>query len=291
MTGATGQVARSFAEAASGVASIEVEFAVRPLFDLAHPGSAERVIAAARPDLVINAAALTAVDAAESDSALAQRINASGACEVAAGARAVGAPVIQLSTDYVFDGQSADPYRVDHSTRPINVYGRSKLDGEMLVRSATPDHLILRTSWVYSPFGRNFVTTMLGLARDRDEVRVVADQRGSPTSALDLARALIAIAGRLEAGDRTGLGETYHLTGSGSCSWAEFAVEVFRLSAAHGGPAARVVPIATADYPTPAARPACSILDNGKFVRDFGFALPRWTESLAVVVERILETR
>ncbi|MES2001543.1 MAG: dTDP-4-dehydrorhamnose reductase [Pseudomonadota bacterium] len=291
VTGATGQLARSLSQAASSRADLDVRCVGRPELALETPGSASEIVAAVRPDLVINAAAFTAVDQAEAEADHAWQINAVGAGEVAGAAHALGAPVIQLSTDYVFDGRSRRPYREDDPTGPINEYGRSKLGGEAAVRAANPDHLIVRTSWVFSPFGRNFVANMLGLAENRDEIRVICDQHGSPTSALDLADALLAVARRIGTGDSRSLGQTFHLSGSGSCSWADFATEIFAASKRLGGPSASVIPIASAEFPSPAARPSYSILDNQAFIAEFGFSLPEWRESAALVVERILAQR
>jgi dTDP-4-dehydrorhamnose reductase len=284
VTGRHGQLARSLAEraAASGVA---VELVGRPDIDLAVEGSARSAIVAARPDLVINTAAFTAVDQAEHDEALALRINGEAAGEVAAAAAEIGAGVIQLSTDYVFDGAAIAPLNEEAPTAPINVYGRSKLAGEQAVRSANPAHLILRTSWLLSPFGRNFVRTMVDLGLERDRLTVVADQRGNPTSALDLADAIIHVARRWHS---VGKGETYHLAGSGIASWFDVAEAVHAELARLGRDPAKVDPIATADWPTPARRPAYSALDSGKFERDFGWTMPDWRVSLPAIVERIL---
>ena len=291
VTGATGQLARSLSQTASSYADLDVRCVGRPELALETPGSAASVVATVRPDLVINAAAFTAVDQAEAEADHAWQINAVGAGEVARAAHAIGAPLIQLSTDYVFDGQMRRPYREDDPTGPINEYGRSKLGGEAAVRAANPAHLIVRTSWVFSPFGRNFVSNMLGLAEGRDEIRVISDQQGSPTSALDLADALLALARRIGSGDSRSLGRTFHLSGSGSCSWADFATEIFAASKRRGGPTANVVPIPSAEYPTPAARPPYSILDNRAFIAEFGFGLPEWRESVGLVVERIFARR
>lgn len=288
VTGREGQLVRSLLERASAFPDLEVIAAGRPLVDLAEPDSIGTAIRAVQPDLVINAAAYTAVDRAEAEPELAFRINAEAAGEAAAAAREVGAPVIQLSTDYVFDGRSGEPYREDAPTNPLNIYGASKLRGEEAVRSANPRHLILRTSWVYSPFGSNFVKTMLRLAEERKEVRVVADQHGSPTSALDLADALLRIAREMPS--RTaGEGSTCHLAGAGSCSWAEFAAEIFKASEASGGPSAIVVPIGSSDYPTPAARPLRSVLDTSAIRTAFGIQLRPWQSSVRDVVARLLK--
>lgn len=287
VTGRQGQLARSIAERAADHPSLEIIFTSRADADLSSSGSVAAVIAAIQPDLIVNAAAYTAVDQAEGEPALAFRINAEGAGEAAAAALEVGAAVIQLSTDYVFDGRAGEPYREDAPTEPLSVYGRSKLAGEEAVRRGNPDHLILRTSWVYSPFGRNFVRTMLSLAAQKDVLEVVDDQVGCPTSALDLAGAILAIVQRWQEGDRTGLGETYHLAGSGSASWYELAGEIMGQCRRLGLPTAQVQPIATADWPTKATRPAQAMLDCSKIERDLGLRLPEWRRSVAQTVERL----
>lgn len=287
--GRNGQLAMSLVERARGHDHIKIATLGRPDVDLETPGSATAAIKALSPNWVINAAAYTAVDKAEDEPERAFQVNAEGAGEIAAAARQIGAQVIQISTDYVFDGGSSEPYREDAPTNPLGVYGRSKLAGEERVRSANPDHLILRTAWVYSPFGRNFVKTMLKSAKDRDEVSVVADQIGCPTSALDLADALLAIVSDCrDDGDQNICG-TYHLTGRGECSWADFAEEIYRISALRGGPSAGVRRIATADFPTVARRPRNSVLDSSKFGRRFGFNLPPRHQSLILAVERLVE--
>jgi len=188
---------------------------------------------------------------------------------------------------YLEDGEiAAEPYREDAPTEPLSVYGRSKLAGEKAVRAVNPEHVILRTAWVYSPFGRNFVRTMLTMA-DRQVLRVVDDQRGCPTSALDFAEAILQIAGRWQGGDRTGLGETFHLAGGGSASWFDFAVEIMDQCRRLGLPTAEVRPIATADWPTKAMRPANAVLNCSKIERDLGLRLPEWRRSVAETVERL----
>jgi dTDP-4-dehydrorhamnose reductase len=283
VTGLRSQLAHSLQEKAAGHPDIQLEFVGRPELELVEPGRAAAIIAERRPDVVINAAAYTMVDQAESEPELAFRINGDAAGEVAAAARDIDAKVIQISTDYVFDGEAHEPYTEDDSAAPLNVYGRSKLAGEEQVRAANPDHLIVRTSWVYSPFGHNFVKTMFRLAADRDELRIVSDQQGCPTNALDLAGALLtALPGMRD------WGATYHLAAPEPCSWADLASAVFKTSRAIGGPSADVVPISTADYPTPARRPMHSALDSGRFARDFGIRLPDWRSSVAAVVERLV---
>lgn len=280
VTGRNGQLAQSLAERDGD----DIMLAGRPEFDLAVAGSARTAILAARPDLVVNAAAFTAVDLAETEQALAHRINADAAGEVAGAAYEVGIPVIQISTDYVFDGLKSAPHLETDATNPVNAYGRSKLAGEDSVRSANPDHLILRTSWLISPFGKNFVRTMVNLGQQRDRLSVVADQYGNPTSALDLADAILVVARRWKTGDRTGLGQTYHLAGTGIASWYDLAATVQQ----EAGNATKVVPIATADWPTSATRPVYSALDSTKFARDFGHNMPDWRASLGPIVKRLV---
>lgn len=283
LTGREGQVAQSLREKVSEWPELELIPAGRPEVDLAEPGSVARVIRAVSPDLVINAAAYTAVDQAEDEPELAFRVNAGAAGEAAAAARNVNAAILHLSTDYVFDGRASTAYGEDAPTNPLSIYGRSKLAGEEAVRAANPDHIILRTAWVYSPFGRNFVRTMVAAARDRDVLNVVDDQHGSPTSALDLADAILAIARQWPPDS----GRTYHLAGSGSASWFELAETVMANCRRLGLTAAEVHPITTADWPTRAVRPAHAVLDCTKVERDLGIRLPDWRDSVAATVERL----
>lgn len=287
VTGTQGQLARSLVERAASHPQFELVAAGRPELDLEIPGSAAAAVRSIAPDVVINAAAYTAVDQAEDEPDRAMRINGEAAGELAAAARAIGAPIIQISTDYVFDGRSAAPYAEDAPTNPIGAYGRSKLAGEERVRQANPDHLILRTAWVYSPFGHNFVKTMMRLAQTRDGLTVVADQIGNPSSALDLADGILAMLEGWRDGERIGLGGTYHLAGTGSASWFDFARAIFDECRARGLPAAEVEPIRTADWPTKAARPANSQLDSSKFSQDFDWQMPDWRQSMANAVSRL----
>jgi dTDP-4-dehydrorhamnose reductase len=238
---------------------------------------------------VINAAAYTAVDKAEAEPDLAMRVNGEGARAVAAAAARTGRPVVQISTDYVFDGVLDRPYCEDDPVGPLGVYGRTKLAGETAVAAANARHVIARTAWVYSPFGHNFLKTMLRLGLTRDEVDVVADQWGAPTSALDLADALIAMARRLVGEpDNASLYGAFHATGSLYTSWAGFAAAIFAQAAMLGRRPVAVTPISTAQYPTPAARPANSRLDAGKLHRVYGLALPEWRSSAQHCVKRLI---
>lgn len=284
VTGAHGQLARSLVERAEHQQALEIIPLARPDLDLEIPGSARASIAKARPDLVINAAAYTAVDQAEDEPQRVFRINADGAGEVAEAATQLGVPLIQISTDYVFDGRNSSPYDENAVPNPIGVYGASKLAGEKRVRAANPRHAIVRVAWVYSPFGRNFVKSIMTAAATRDRLTVVDDQRGSPTSALDLADALIAMVVA-----NCGWGETYHLVSRGTASWCEFAREIMVQRKALGLSHISVDPIQTEDWPTRAERPRNSALDSGKFERTFGFSMPDWRLSLAEVVGRLAQ--
>ena len=287
VTGRNGQLATSLGlrAAATGIAVIA---AGRPELDLEHPASVEKAIAAARPDIVVNAAAYTAVDQAEQEAGRAYAVNCAGAEAAAQAAARLGVPFIHLSTDYVYPGDKAGPYVETDATGPLGIYGKSKLAGEIAVRDAHARALILRTSWVYSPFGANFVKTMLRVGRQRDLVSVVDDQIGNPTSALDLAGAILAIAPELV--DSGGMAATFHLCGKGEASWYGFAREIFAVSGRLGGPHPKVRAIATAEYPTPARRPANSRLSTAAFNRQFGFELRPWTEAVADTVGLLLKS-
>jgi dTDP-4-dehydrorhamnose reductase len=237
---------------------------------------------------VINAGAYTAVDAAEGDAVAAWRINALAPAALAAACAERGVPIVQLSTDYVFDGAKDGPWLPDDPIRPLSVYGASKAGGELAVRASGARHPIVRTAWVVSPHGRNFVKTMLRLGAERDELGVVADQHGSPTAAADLARAVQAVTLRLtrDAALQSG---TWHAVNAGEATWHELAEHVFAEAGRRGRQAPRVNAIRTSDYPTPAARPANSRLDTATFARDFGLVLPPWREGVSGIVAELLE--
>ncbi|KRB14949.1 dTDP-4-dehydrorhamnose reductase [Mesorhizobium sp. Root695] len=291
VTGREGQVAASLLEAGQGRAGVEVIAIGRPDLDLARPDTVVEAIAAAKPDIVVSAAAYTAVDQAEDEPDLAFAVNAVGAGKVAQAARRLGVPVIHLSTDYVFDGSAPGAYVETDATAPLGIYGASKLAGEQAVASANPRHLILRTAWVYSPFGKNFVKTMLRLAADRDEISVVADQWGNPTSALDIADAILHAAARLYGNKDSAAFGIYHLAGTGEANWSGFARHILDTSRVFGGPWARVRDIATMDYPTKARRPANSRLSSAKFASVFGWNAPDWRAAAGRVVEQLLARR
>jgi len=287
VTGSRGQVVRALLERAGP--ELEVITLGRPEFDLTETAEVTPLMAARKPDVIVNAAAYTAVDKAEREPDLAFAVNGAGAGAVARAAAALGVPVIQISTDYVFDGTGDRPLAEADPTGPIGVYGASKLAGERQVLAATNNYAILRTAWVYAPFGANFVRTMLRLAKSKDELGVVADQWGAPTSALDIAAAIDAVARNfVNAPNDPDLRGVFHMTAAGGpVSWADFAAEIFVQSTARGGPTARVRPIATADYPTPAKRPGWSWLDGAKLQRIHGVVLPDWRDGLRRTIDRL----
>ena len=292
VTGGAGQLVNSMAERGP-LAGHDVIPIGRPVLDLALPSddAVHAALDAARADVIVNAAAHTAVDKAESEPDLAFAINADGAGAVARATARIGLPLVHISTDYVFSGEKAGPYVESDATGPTGVYGASKLAGEEAVLASGADVAILRTAWVYSPFGANFVKTMLRLAESRDEVGVVGDQHGNPTSALDLADAVIAVARHLVEGPDGRHRGIFHATGDGAGTWADLAEAVFAASAANGGPSARVKRIATADYPTPARRPRNSRLDCTALFERHGVRFPDWRISVAAVTARLLHEK
>ncbi|MEE9922412.1 MAG: dTDP-4-dehydrorhamnose reductase [Brucella anthropi] len=287
VTGREGQVVQSLLEKADQRPDLEVIALSRPELDLKKPDTVRSAIEAIKPDLVVSAAAYTAVDLAEDEQEFAFAVNATGAQAVAETAKICGVPVIHLSTDYVFAGDADEPYVETDSTGPRSVYGSSKLEGERLVAQVNPRHIILRTAWVYSPFGKNFVKTMLKLAETRDALSVVSDQWGNPTSALDIADAIIQVADHLAVTPGFSAYGVYHLVGTGDTNWSGFARAIFDESAKLGGPTATVTDIATADYPTKAARPANSRLSTAKFQEVFDWSAPHWQSSLRDVLARL----
>ncbi|MBX5235195.1 dTDP-4-dehydrorhamnose reductase [Rhizobium sp. NLR4a] len=287
VTGKQGQLVQSLLRRGAET-DVDISAVGRREMDLANPTSIAAAFSALRPDLIVSAAAYTAVDKAESEAELAFSVNATGAGAVAEAAARIEVPVIHISTDYVFSGDKATAYSEEDATAPISVYGRSKLAGEKAVAAVNPNHVILRTAWVYSPFGTNFLKTMLRLSETRDHLRVVADQTGCPTSALDIADAVLAIATRIVADPAPSLRGTFHLTGSGEASWADFAEEIFAELHKSGGKKVEVERIPTADYPTAAMRPANSRLSGDKLARTYGIRLPEWKQSMMVVMQDLL---
>lgn len=288
VTGKQGQVVQSLIERA-GPAGHEVVTLGRPELDLARPEQLETLLAALRPDAVVSAAAYTAVDKAESEPELAHAVNAEGPAALARAAAALRLPLVHLSTDYVFDGAGDRPYRESDPVAPLGVYGRTKLAGEQAVLARHPDNsVVLRTAWVFSPFGANFAKTMLRLAAERDEVRVVADQIGNPTNALDIADAILRVAENLKRDPDARLRGIFHMTAAGEASWAGFAEEIFAVAQRQGGPYAKVRHITTADYPTPASRPANSRLDCARLADCHDVRLPDWQTATEQVVTRLV---
>jgi len=288
VTGKTGQVVTALIERGTA-AGVDVVPLGRPELDLSNAREGMDAIANSKADVIVSAAAYTAVDKAETDEAAAEAINATGPGVIAGVAAQLDLPLIHLSTDYVFDGSKSDPYVENDPTNPLGVYGRTKLAGEQAVIAATPNHAILRTAWVYSPFGNNFLKTMLRVGADRPELRVVADQLGNPTSALDIAGAVLLIARNLiDQPDNHDLRGVFHLAGSGEASWADFATEIFAISKQLGGASPSVSRITTEEYPTPARRPANSRLNTCKLRRIHGVALPTWQTSTRAMVARLL---
>lgn len=278
--GGSGQVARALMREAS-VRGIQAAAGGRPGVDIADYRSVAAFLYETQPRVVINAAAYTAVDKAETDTDEAFRINAEAPARIAVMCAAAGVPLIQLSTDYVFDGQQSRPFVEDDAVHPLNVYGASKAAGELAVRAGCPQHIILRTSWVYGRDGQNFLRTMLRIGAERDTVSVVDDQYGAPTSADDLARAILTVASRIENTGGVGSWGTYHATASGETTWHGFATEIFRHAAAAGLRTPKLAPIPAREYPAAAIRPVNSRLDNGKLARTFGIVLPRWEAGVA----------
>lgn len=253
--------------------------------DIADRAEVAAAVRQYRPDVIINAAAYTAVDKAETERDRAFAVNEKGPRNLALTARDSGAMLVHLSTDYVFDGCKAVPYLEDDPLAPISIYGQSKEAGERAIREAIARHLILRTAWVYAAHGANFLKTMVRLAREREVVRVVADQHGTPTSAADLANAILALLPRLWENGQFG---TFHLTNAGRTTWHGFAEAIFAAAARHGSRVPRLQAIGTADYPTPARRPAMSVLDCRKIAAVYGIRLRPWQEAVAATVDALL---
>lgn len=274
--GKTGQVAQELARRAP-----DAQFAGRETADLTDPAACAALIRQLHPSAVINAAAYTAVDKAESDAATAQLVNADAPAAMAAACAELGIPFVHISTDYVFDGSGDTARAEDAPTAPLGVYGQTKLDGERAVQAAAGQYAIMRTSWVFSAHGNNFVKTMLRFGAERDRLTIVADQIGGPTASADIADAALSMAATMRA-DAT-KGGIYHFAGAPDVSWADFAREIF----AQSDLAPEVVDIPSSDYPTPAKRPLNSRLDCAAITRDFGIARPDWRVSLQDVIKEL----
>lgn len=291
ITGSQGQVARAFIDIAPGQKDIEACAIGRPGLDICNTPTIERALSEIKPDIVINTAAYTAVDDAEGDEGRAMALNRDGAGMLAAAAAKRGVPILHLSTDYVFDGAKSAPYVEDDATGPASAYGRTKLEGEHAVAAANPQHVILRTAWVYSPWGKNFVKTILTHAGKGTPLKVVNDQIGSPTYAPHLVEAILDVARRITSARGTDVAwGVYHAAGSGTASWYEVAREILDQSKVSGGPTTSLSPIGTDGYPTRAKRPANSRLDCSKLSRAFGVTQPDWHEGVATCVARLLRS-
>ncbi|AUY34576.1 dTDP-4-dehydrorhamnose reductase [Pseudomonas soli] len=275
--GRHGQVALALQEALRGLG--DVQRLGRDGFDMARPGQLRAVLRQMAPDLIINAAAYTAVDQAESETQMAHAINAEAPRILAEEAARLGAPLIHYSTDYVFDGSKPAPYSEDDAPNPLSVYGRSKLAGEQAITAVAGEHLILRTSWVYSLHGRNFLLTMQRLLQERPQLKVVNDQIGAPTWAGTLAASTRALIERWRNG-QAGAWGTYHLTAQGETSWFGFAQAIADQLKAQGRPCAELLPIPSSEYPTPARRPLNSRLDCSRLAREWHVSQPHWHDAL-----------
>lgn len=285
--GASGQLARSLVEEDSD--NVVISSVGRPEIDLTKPETLKDVFSQKKPDIVVNASAYTAVDKAENEQEIAFMINATGVGHLASLCEQYLIPLIHVSTDYVYDGTKQTPYLESDPLAPLGIYGASKLKGEQKVAACCARHIILRTAWVYSPFGNNFVKTMLRLAENHKEISVVGDQIGSPTYAPHLARAIIKIAKQVvNEGKNSNFWGIYHASGSGEASWYEFANEIFKNSATYSAQAPTVKQITTSEYPTPAKRPANSRLDCTKLQKIFNIKLPDWREGTNECVKRLL---
>lgn len=278
VTGANGQLGQEVKELSIQYPQHQFLFCSRTELDIADAVSVQKVFENFQPQFCINCAAYTAVDKAETETEAALAINATGTKNLAEACSKSGAKFIHISTDYVFDGNGTEPYKVDHPTSPVNAYGASKLQGELDALNANPESVIIRTSWVYSAYGANFVKTMMRLMQSRPEISVVADQRGAPTYAADLAAAIMQI---IET--QTWHPGIYHFSNEGNITWHQFAEAVNEL----GGYNCKVNPIPTSGYPTPAKRPAYSVMDLSKIVATYGIQLKAWKQSLQTCMKKL----
>jgi dTDP-4-dehydrorhamnose reductase len=282
--GRSGQLARALAAQVGDISAFEAKFLGRPELDVTDSAALERAIAETSPDILINATAYTAVDRAEDEPDLAMAVNAEALGVMGRAAAEAGCPVIHVSTDYVFDGAGERPYRPDDPTGPRSVYGASKLAGERALADAQPQHIILRTAWLYSAEGQNFMNTMLRLAETRDSLAVVEDQRGCPTLAEDLAEAILTICGHLASGKPRVWG-VFHYSGAGETTWFGFAKAIFEEAAKRGLPHAQVTPTTTAAFGAKAPRPAYSVLDGAGLAQAYGITQKEWRQRLTETLD------
>jgi dTDP-4-dehydrorhamnose reductase len=287
IVGVSGQVASCLARLAGGNSRFEIICFGRPEFDVTLHDQALQTIVEQQPDILVNASAYTDVERAEDEPQAAFAVNGLGVANLAKAAKALRIPLIHISTDYVFSGDKETPYDESDPVGPINVYGRSKLDGERSIQVELDDFVILRTSWVYSPFGKNFLKTMVSLFQTRDQLNVVDDQSGSPTSAWDIANAILDVCAARERGNKSS--GIYHLAGTGVTTWHGFATAIRDLSHVHHARHVLVNPISSSAYPTKARRPRNSALDTSKIKADFDIHLPPWRESLVLCHRQLVE--
>ena len=284
VTGANGQLGHSLQARAKDYPAFAFHFTDVDTLDLCDAEAVRRYVVNNRVSYILNCAAYTAVDKAESNEALCARINSDAVRNLGEAAQEIGAKVIHISTDYVFDVTSCRPYVETDPTCPISVYGRTKLAGEEALRMVCPDAVIIRTAWLYSEYGNNFVKTVLRLGAERDELRFIFDQVGTPTYAGDLADAMLAIVAQAEQGHF--VPGIYHFTNEGVCSWYDFTVKILQLAQLPK----RVIPIETKDYPTPAARPHYSVLNKGKIKATYGLTIPHWEVSLQDCLRQLVHS-
>ncbi|MDX9881842.1 MAG: dTDP-4-dehydrorhamnose reductase [Prolixibacteraceae bacterium] len=276
ITGANGQLGSEIKKVSGQFPELEFLFTDVAELDITNPEKVAAFFSENKPAFLINCAAYTAVDKAEADEETARLINATAVSILAEQSAKVNCRMIHISTDYVFDGKASQPYTEDAPVNPQSAYGRTKLEGEQLCMKNNPQSIIIRTAWLYSAFGNNFVKTMLRLGRERDELRIVADQIGNPTNAADLAHAILTIISSVVAGQKPFETGIYHYSNEGIASWYDFTVAIIK----HAGLSCKVIPITTDEYPLPAPRPAYSVMDKSKIKRIFGIEIPHWKESL-----------
>ncbi|MCC8170725.1 MAG: dTDP-4-dehydrorhamnose reductase [Parabacteroides sp.] len=282
VTGANGQLGNELQLLASENPTYRFFFTDVDTLDICNREAVTAFVSENRMDYILNCAAYTAVDKAEDQAALCEKINSDAVRNLGEAAAATGARVIHVSTDYVFDGTRHTPYAETDPTCPRSVYGHTKLAGEKALLAACPDSVIIRTAWLYSVYGNNFVKTMLRLGKERDEIKVVFDQVGTPTYAADLADAILAVVNQAEAGDfRPGI---YHFSNEGVCSWYDFTVSILKAAGIEG---CRVTPIETKDYPAKAERPHYSVLNKAKIKSAYALTIPHWEASLAKCLEKL----
>jgi dTDP-4-dehydrorhamnose reductase len=302
LLGANGQLGRTFIKG-GGLASrgdlivasrdgVLTDNGYGEIADLSSPVSLNALLGRVQPDVIVNAAAYTAVDRAEQEPEMAYRVNGESVGVLGRWAAANAAKVIHYSTDYVFDGKASEPYGVDATPAPLGVYGHSKLAGELALQESGASHLILRTAWVYAALGQNFLRTMLRLGEERDELRVVVDQYGAPTDTSLIVNGSLAALDHWSDSAKAKVAGTYHLVASGRTTWHGFAEAIFDRAALLGlvRNKPKIIPISASDFPTAAARPRWSVMENARFEQDFGFNLPRWQNGLLAVMDQIVNT-